>query len=102
MFRRANLTSSNGKATKWDSRTSNPVLWCEAPITPRTRCRLAEFREVYPGVLALPSTALRAGICKRPPGEAGEWLAADRLRHGDRSGLRDITRRAGAARNRVE
>src|SRR5260370_24771695 len=32
---------------------SNPVRWCAVLITPRTRCRLAELREVYPGVLAL-------------------------------------------------
>jgi len=32
---------------------SNPVRWCAVLITPRTRCRLSEFREVYPGVLAL-------------------------------------------------
>ena len=32
---------------------SKPVRWCEVPTTPATRCRLAEFREVYPGVFAL-------------------------------------------------
>ena len=32
---------------------SKPVRWCEVLITPATRCRLAEFCEVYPGVLSL-------------------------------------------------
>jgi glyoxylase-like metal-dependent hydrolase (beta-lactamase superfamily II) len=32
---------------------SKPVRWCEVLITPATRCRLAEFREVYPDVLSL-------------------------------------------------
>src|ERR1700716_1625863 len=32
---------------------SNPVHWCAVRTTPATRCRLAEFREVYPGVLSL-------------------------------------------------
>ncbi len=31
----------------------NPGRWCEVLTTPATRCRLAEFREVYPGVLSL-------------------------------------------------
>jgi len=32
---------------------SKLVRWCAVPITPATRCRLAELREVYPGVLSL-------------------------------------------------
>src|SRR5260370_42684779 len=32
---------------------SNPVRWCTVLVTARTRCRLAELREVYPVVLAL-------------------------------------------------
>jgi glyoxylase-like metal-dependent hydrolase (beta-lactamase superfamily II) len=31
----------------------NPARWCAAPITPATRCRLSQLREVHPHVLSL-------------------------------------------------